>query len=837
MIRERLVCIVFLLLSLCGLSAQEQQAIPLKTVLEQISAKHNVSFSYIEDEIVVYKLVPPSDELTLPQKLSYVESETKLRFKSGGGKYYTIFNDKQLDKPLCGYLFDAETGQPIENAAITISGTGVATSSDPKGYFELPKISPNTITIRHMSYAAAEVSPEMLYVENCPKIKMNPIIQQLSEVVTNWFLTTGISKTAGGSYKVRPANFGILPGFTEPDVLQTMQQLPGIFSEDESISNISVRGGTHDQNLFLWNGIRMFQTGHFFGQISAFNPSLTQSVVITKNGTPAFFGESVSSVVDISSHSERFTETRSSIAANMISVEFSSKIRLSESAGIAVSARRSITNLVDTPTYVNYRERIFQHTVITDTNTGEVVNNLTDEDFSFYDFSAQYQQKIGNRHAFSIDAIGMRNSLEIIQQSADERLDSDLSQQSYGATADWKTNWNNRQASRFHIFSSRYALDSQNEPGIGNQVLKQENNVTDIGADIRHSIVISEKTTADFGYQYDETGVGNSDEINSPAFSRQSKEVIRSHSVIGEGSFHTTNKNTLVKVGIRTNYYEKFNRILVEPRIRINHVLTKTLQFELLGELKSQSISQIVDLQQDFLGIAKRRWMLANGENIPLQQSSQFSAGITFKDNGWLVSVDNFYKEVTGITTSGQNFQNQLEFVKAAGDYRVIGSEILVQKNFGKFYSWLSYSFNDNNYTFASVEPSTFPSNFELAHVVSCAGIYEWRNVKIALGSRWHSGRPVTTPESVTAGDDPQISYNSPNNTRLPEFFQVDFSASKQWQLGPKTSLQAGVSLINVLNRKNVIGRFYRISDSGSVERVDTYALERTPNANLKLVF
>ena len=61
-----------------------------------------------------------------------------------------------------------------------------------------------------------------------------------------------------------------------------MQQIPGIISLDETISNINVRGGTHDQNLFLWNNIKMDQTGHFFGLISPFNPYLIKEVNFQK---------------------------------------------------------------------------------------------------------------------------------------------------------------------------------------------------------------------------------------------------------------------------------------------------------------------------------------------------------------------------------------------------------------------------------------------------------------------------------------------------------------------------------------------------------------------------
>jgi hypothetical protein len=60
--------------------------------------------------------------------------------------------------------------------------------------------------------------------------------------------------------------FGILPGLIG-DILQSIQALPWWESTNESIANINVRGGTNDQNLMIWDNIKMYQ-GHFFGLIS-----------------------------------------------------------------------------------------------------------------------------------------------------------------------------------------------------------------------------------------------------------------------------------------------------------------------------------------------------------------------------------------------------------------------------------------------------------------------------------------------------------------------------------------------------------------------------------------
>ncbi|MBQ0741547.1 TonB-dependent receptor plug domain-containing protein, partial [Aquimarina celericrescens] len=72
--------------------------------------------------------------------------------------------------------------------------------------------------------------------------------------------------------KIIPQEFGVLPGLINADVLHSLQYVSGIVNMDETIAQINVRGGTHDQNLVLWNGSRMYQTGHFFGMISAINP-------------------------------------------------------------------------------------------------------------------------------------------------------------------------------------------------------------------------------------------------------------------------------------------------------------------------------------------------------------------------------------------------------------------------------------------------------------------------------------------------------------------------------------------------------------------------------------
>ena len=836
--KQFLFSISFFFLFLCCNAQQVKEILPLKTILLEIGSVHKIKFNYIDEELVIYQITPPNPTSSLTEKIEYIQSQTGLKIKRISNKYYSVYNDRKLDKPLCGYVIDAETAIAIENATIQIQGSDVTVFSDKNGYFELPLVSANTILLSHLSFEKKRITPTELYVSICPSIKLTPIIQKLEEIIAQPYLTTGIYKRNDGTLEIKPKKFGILPGLIEPDVLQTMQQIPGINSVDETVSNINVRGGTHDQNLFLWNGIRMFQTGHFFGLISAFNPSLAQTISVTKNGSSAFYDDSVSSVIDISSHSKSIEKTHSSISTNLISAEFYTKIKTSDKSNFTFSGRRSLTDFLSSPTYKNYRNRVFQNTVVTNLDNNQTIDVHTDEDFYFYDFTSQYQQKIGKKHELSADLIVIKNSLLLNQFTATTNKDSDLGQENFGGTMNWSSKWNNYNTTQFRFYGSRYSLISKNESIQNNQVLKQENKVLDLGFQIKNTHQISKTLAFNNGYQFAETGVTNADEVNFPFFSRKNIQVLRIHSLIAEGIFETENKKTFLKSGLRVNHFEKFEKTILEPRIQFNQALNTSLRLEILAEQKSQTLSQVIDLQEDFLGIEKRRWTLANDSTNPIQRSNQVSIGISFKKNNWLITLDNFYKKITGISTSSQGFQNQLELVRSSGDYQVLGSEFLIQKNFGKFYTWMSYSYNDNKYFFESLQPSEFINNFELKHAITWAGIYDWKSIKFALGAKWHTGKPITTPQSTTLDANNQIVYNSPNNAKLNDFFQLNFSASKDWKINDDMVLQTNVSVLNLLDSENSINKFYRInSTDNTLESVDIYALGLTPNINFKLSF
>nr|WP_252730415.1 TonB-dependent receptor [Lacinutrix sp. C3R15] len=665
-------------------------------------------------------------------------------------------------------------------------------------------------------------------------------IQRLEEVVITNYLTTGINKNTSGSITIKPEKFGILPGLIEPDVLQTIQALPGVLSVDETVSNINIRGGTHDQNLILWDGIKMYQSGHFFGLISAFNPYLTNQVNVSKNGTSAQYGDGVSSVIDMQLSKTLQNDFKAGAGFNLVHADGYIKTPIGKHAELQLSVRRSFTDFVTAPTYKQYFKRIFQDSDF-ESNQEEQNNTISkNENFYFYDFSGKLLVNLSKKDKLQISFLTIHNNLDYEEQSTinnvNESLNSSLIQRNLASGINYTRTWSSKLTSNLHASISNYKLDAKNFDILNNQRLIQENKVFDSAIKLDTKWDVNKNTNLQIGYQFFEVGISNLENVNNPVFRSYIKEVIRSHSAFAEGQLISNNKNTNAKAGIRFNFIPKLDAFLAEPRISFSQRFANHFRVELLGEFKSQTSSQIIDLQDDFLGIEKRRWILANNTDIPIIKSKQASLGLNYNKNKLLISAEVFYKEVDGITTRSQGFQNQFQYVKAIGGYQVKGIDFLIHKQFTNFNTWLSYSYSKNDYRFKNLNnENPFPNNADIPHAVNFSNTYTVNKFQFALGVNWHSGKPYTTPDNtITAG---KINYSLPNNNSLKDYLRVDFSATKDLKISEGIRAKIGASVWNLFNTKNTINRYYVLDTDDNISKVENQSLGITPNLSFRLYF
>ncbi len=672
--------------------------------------------------------------------------------------------------------------------------------------------------------------------------ELNKTIQRLEEVIVTNYLTKGISKTNNSTIKVNTKAFNILPGLIEPDVLQIIQNLPGIISVDERISNINVRGGSNDQNLILYEGIRMYQSGHFFGLISAFNPYLSEEINISKNGTSSKFGNGVSSTISIKNADVIDQKFNAGLGGNLLSVDGFAKIPTSNKTELQLSVRRSFTDLLPSTTYDSYFDRIFRDSELNPSNNINTLLSL-DERFLFYDFNAKLLYDIDKTSKLRINLLNIYNNLDYNQvfTTTDNNFQetrSALKQVSYGASTNYSKVWRNGISASVEAYYSNYDLDAENNDITNEQRLIQENKVEDYGVRLDVSKSINNSIKINTGYQFNEVGVTNFENVTNPSFTRLIKEIIRTHALFGEVEWYSHSRNSYVRLGARTSYFEKLSEFLIEPRFTFNQKFLNNFRLEILGELKSQSIAQIIDLQQDFFGIEKRRWQLANNSNVPLIRSQQASLGISYNQNNLLISAEAYYKNVDDITARSQGFQNQFQFTNDIGSYTVKGIDFLINKRFSNFSSWLSYTYSKNDYKFQTLNNGNpFPNTLDLRHVANASLTYNLDNFKVGLGINWHSGRPFTTPSEFQDESNSVIEYESPNSSRLSDYFRTDISAIYNFKLSKGAKAEIGASIWNIFNQTNIINRYYTFDSDDSVVEINNRSLKFTPNLSFRINF
>ncbi|GAA4271274.1 TonB-dependent receptor plug domain-containing protein [Aquimarina gracilis] len=815
----------------------EQEPLPLKIILTQIEEKFDCSFTYIDEDIEEVRLLGPSDDLDLKGTIKHLQDNTSIDF--------TILNNKNIvlsarlrEIEICGILQSLTEDKTLSNATIRVKNN--TTISDETGKFVLTvRDIDEWIKINFIGYKALRLPIKDFIDQPCKTILLTPEVQYLNEVILNDFLVKGINKKSDGSIIIDYNDFGILPGLIEPDLLQTIQALPGVLSVEETVSDINVRGGTNDQNLILWDGIKMYQSGHFFGLISAFNPYLTKNVQLIKNGSSAAYGDGVSSVIAMNTANEINKEFDASIGINMISLDGYLDAPLGKKSSLQVSSRKSISEVLETPTYNQFFDKAFQDSEVT--NTIEDVSN-TDQEFSFYDTSLRWLYQLTPKDLLKVNAILMRNDLVFEENALINQVnvsrESSAKQNNFAGSISYQRNWNSFFRSEILIYGTNYNLETINSDIINDQRLLQENEVLETGVKVNTLLKLNNFFNLKSGYQFNETGISNLRDVNNPTFRDFTKEVIRTNSIFSEAEFKSQSNNTHVNLGFRLNHFNKFYTYLFEPRISINHRFNNHFTIEALGELKSQVTSQIIESQNDFLGIENRKWVLSNENDIPIIESQQISFGISYNHNNWLVSTDTYYKNVDGIITQSQGFQNQLEFERDHGSYTIKGIDFLINKRFKSFGAWLSYSYAENNYTFNNLSERDFPNNIDIRHNLNLAFSYSKNNFKFSTGINWHSGKPTTRPIAGNEiSDNLTINYLPPNSDTLEDYFRWDASATYDFKFANKTSGMAGISLWNVLGQKNTVNNYYRIDSNITTEEVKQLGLGFTPNIVFRINF
>ncbi len=849
--------VIFTLLNATIGYSQNKKSNQLISLISLWEKQFDVKFSYADEDLKQLDIQFPRPNMSLQELLVYITENTPIQVKKLSERYYTLTKKQHVS--FCGILKDKITNNPIFSATISIPNSSIGAISNREGKFNLSEVNINAqLEVKHLGYKTVVLNISDLLQSYCNSIYLEEEHQMLGEVVVSHFFTKGIDKNSENNIVLNTDKFGILPGLSEPDILQAIQALPGIKSVDETVSDINIRGGTNDQNLILWDGIKMYQSGHFFGLISAFNPYLIGKTTVIKNGTSAQYGDGISGTVLIETKDNIKTNFIGGAGFNLIEADLYGQIPISKKMAFQFSGRRAITDFINTPTYRQFFDKVFQDTKITNITRSKTSRNITnDEKFYFYDITGKLLYDINDNHNLRISFINTYNNLDyaqtLRQETSSETSTSQLDQQNTSVGIHINSKWNTRFSTKLNAYYTNYNLDALNLTPGSDRELSQSNQVIETAVKIMAKYSITDFLSYTGGYQLTEVGVSNYTNINRPPYKSNIKDVIRTHSLFSELHFTGLSNRFQGTIGARLNLYNNldtfsegatFKENSIEPRLNINYSLYNSLVFNIKGEFKSQVTNQVIDLEQNFLGIEKRRWTLSDDQELPITKSKQLAAGMHFNQNGWFINLDAFYKTVEGISIDSQGFQNENQFTTShTGSYNVNGVEFLINKRAANYSAWISYTYNDNEYTFSTINPSVFSNNLDVKHHITLAGTYSYKRIKLGLGLNWRTGKPYTTPDTSnpinTTVVPNVINYQSPNSSILPEYLRADASARYDFILSQNTNATIGISVLNLFDTKNTLNAYYRLNTNGQdeIEHIERLSLGITPNLSFRVTF
>ena len=839
-IKIRLLVCCFLLITSVVFTQNSSDKTALSSLLLELEKSYDIKFSYSDNDVKNIFIQKPEKGISIENLINFLNKETFLLFNTLDNRYVTVsFLNKYIS--ICGTILNSNSLEPLYLASVKVNGYKLGTTTNNKGIFYLKNIPVNaTLTVSFISFKTKNITVKELFSTSCKQIYLEEKTEELSEVTMPKFITAGLHKNTDGSTVLDTEKLGILPGLIEPDILKTIKILPGVQSINESISNINVRGGSNDQNLMLWDGIKMYHSGHFFGLISAYNPYLTKKVAVIKNGTTSAFSDGVSSTINMEASNEITNKFSGGGGFNLLSADAFLQVPIKDNLELHISARRSITDVINTPTYKNYFTRSFQG----NTTKKNTVNN-TDSDFYFYDYSFKILYDISYNHAIRTNFIHIKNNLDYKEQYTSKNTEieenSILKQENLGAKISWDANWDAKFSTNLSIFFSDYKINSSNYNRDVDQYQKQFNNVLETAIKLHTKYEFSDILKLTNGLVFNKIEVNNSLTVHTPSFNNTDKHTLLKSAFYSEIEYHK--KNTYARFGVRANYFEKFDKFLVEPRINIRQQLNTELSLKLEGEYKNQTTAQKIDFENNFLGIEKQRWILSDHDNTPIIKSKQASFGLEYSKENFYIDITGFYKKVDGITAENQGFYNNLT-ANSIGNYDVKGVEFLVNKQNKKISTWLSYTYAKNNYTFNIFTPATFSNSLDITHSLSTAFNYNLSQFfKISFGGVMRSGKPYTKPvvgnETIQNENRTIVNYNNPNQEKLANFFRLDLSASYNFNLSKVLKSTIRLGFTNITDKQNIINSYYLLDNTSenNVRRVDNYSLPFTPNLSFRINF
>lgn len=831
----------------------------LVDVVRKLETDLDLVFNYTAGLLEDKKITLIISENELDAVLHSIFDGSGLAFELFDSEYVVLTPAVKLNYKICVHIKDSNDNA-LPYAALYIPSLTDGVYADENGYAEWngPITESDIIEISFIGYQKKQFRYESLL--SCPTVILDIKEFSFSEVVVRDYVTGGIEQAMDLDHMIlRPDKISMIPGLTDADVLQMVQLLPGVESIDESATGLSIRGGTSDQNLILYDGITIYNGGHFFGMISGFNPSIIDNVNVYLSGFGPQFGGRLSSVIDIISTRDIPEKLKIDAGINFTHGDMSIGLPLvKDKMALIIGARKSYTDIIETPTYQKLSQRIFR--------TGKIEEVMEEDDpeiidfnlgFDFNDYNAKLIFKPTENDYLAFNFFQIDDNLDFLfTDNADEfstRDKLDLSNTGFGIV--WNKNWSNVFKSHFsgsntlltnnyRLYTS-YAFDEELD-----LQTTQLNNIEDLTLSLNNNWQLSESLDLDFGFQYSDLEVERAwlfggEEIETGEDAELEDQIVDKNQISSTHlSIHKKWANGLrSELGMRWSFINATQEQVYEPRALLQFAPTNSFQLKASAGLYRQFMNQLIEFND--LGLNQNFWVLADDEeNTSISKSYNYYLGFLIHPRSYQFEIEGYYKSLDGLRSNFTQFNEDLELDFEEGSGTAYGLNILLKKTMKSLQAWISYSLSAINYSFEQDDELVeFKAPQDRPHSLSLAAQYKKNKLSYSLSWKIASGIRHTPARGLAIEDDDAFAiYNISdiNTTSLPVFHRLDLSVMYDFQSAEDSpKFQIGFSIMNLYNRANILSREYfpiynEENNSYSFEVRDREMMRFTPNVVIR---
>lgn len=737
----------------------------------------------------------------------------------------STFN-KQSSYILTGSVINATTKNPIPGAHLHIDGLLRGSTDENGKFFVMVKRGESRIVFRHISMQPRQYKI-LLFELGVLSVEMAEKVFQLDEIViSSDMIDKNVQETIGGTETMSASVIKSLPALIgEPDVIKSLQMLPGVSSVGEGSSGVNVRGGRTDQNLMLMNDAIVLSTNHAMGFLSPFNSDALENFVLYKGNVPSYYGGRSASTLNIQMRQGDFDSWNFQLSAgSSVSKILVEGPILKDKLSILVGGRISNTNwLLRKVDDENVRSsKVYFYDTYSRISAKLNSKNFLDLHFMTTGDSFRFSDQFGYSWSTLLTSATMKNlitgNFSITTLFAYGQLSNSYYDISTQESPEISNSIGYKQLKTSFLFTH-----NENSLTAGAEVVQYNSSPETIGPYQSTSTIVERQIYKDKGRELaffvsDDwapiSWLSFSAGLRYSFYDQLGPDSVFTYAQSQPRTISHMEDTLLYGKGPIQHYYG------LEPRlsIRVNINRSQSIKmgyskmFQYLHTLSNTTAPTPIDL-----------WQVSTTHIAP-QQSENFSLGYfkNLKKDLWSLSIEGFYRistdqiEYKDFADLTMNAHLETELLQGKG--KAYGMEFQIKKNRGRLTGWLAYTYSrsfskiDGEFKEERINQGEwFPSNHDKPHVASLVLNRKlYPRSSFNLNVAYSTGRPLSIIDSYYDVNGAVIpNYSSRNEYRIPNYFRIDVS----FEIGSvlkKVDDTLTLGIYNLLGRHNAYSVYFQ---------------------------